>query len=82
MDWQDIVISIGQLIFVLALIPSIVGNDKPAVSTSLINGLILAIFTFTFASLGLWFSTISSAMISLAWIFLAKQKHTLNKSSK
>lgn len=82
MDWQDIVISVGQLIFVLALIPSIVGKDKPAVSTSLINGLILTVFTFTFASLELWFSTISSAMISMAWFFLAIQKHTLNKSSK
>ncbi len=82
MEWQDIVISVGQLIFVLALLPSIVGKDKPAVSTSLINGVILAVFTFTFASLELWFSTISSAMISLAWFFLARQKYTLNKIGK
>ncbi len=82
MVWQDVVISIGQWIFVVALLPSVFGKDKPALSTSLITGAVLAAFAVTFATLLFWNSAISAAILSLTWFVLAVQKHPLEKNKK
>lgn len=74
MEWQDIVLSVGGYIFILALLPSILGDDKPALSSSLMTGSILGVFAAVYASLGLTSSAISTALLALAWLFLAWQK--------
>lgn len=75
MLWQDWVFSIGQIIFVIALIPTIKGKDKPALSTSLITGAILLAFAFSYMALSLLFSTVTSIVMSLSWFILAYQKY-------
>ena len=79
MVWQDIVIFIGQFIFIVALIPTIRSKDKPQVSTSLVTGIILVIFTITFATLELWFSVVSSGALAIAWLYVGWQKHEHKK---
>jgi len=71
--WQDLVFTFGQLLFVVALVPSIISADKPALSSSLMTGTILAIFGATYASMGLWWSAASSAVIAGTWFVLATQ---------
>lgn len=75
MHWQDLVFTVGQIIFVFALIPTIRGKSKPALSSSIITGSILLIFALTYLSLGLWFSTIASIATSASWWILAFQKY-------
>ncbi len=75
MHWQDIILSVGQYIFVLALLPSVFGRDKPALSSSLLTGSVLAIFSCVYASLTLWGSTIASAIVAATWFLLAWQQY-------
>ena len=74
MHWQDIVISLGQWLMTAALIPSLLGKDKPALSSSLMTGTLIAIFGYTYFTLGLYSATVSSSVCALAWFVLAVQK--------
>jgi len=82
MAWQDIVFSIGAWIFVIALLPSVFGKDKPALLSSLITGSVLAIFAFTYVSLSLGMAALSTSMVSLTWFVLAIQKIMINRKEK
>lgn len=72
--WQDIVLSIGSLILAAALLPSVLHKDKPALSTSLMTGSVLLVFTVTYSSLGLWYATATTFLTGLLWLILALQK--------
>jgi hypothetical protein len=74
MVWQDIVLSVGSFVFFIALIPTIRIKEKPALSTSIINGIVLAVFAFTYSTLELWLSVCSTSMVFIAWSVLAVQK--------
>jgi hypothetical protein len=73
MSWQDLVLTVGQFVFVLALLPSILGPDKPAVSTSLINGTVLVIFALVELTLNLVFTSILVGVTAAGWFLLAFQ---------
>ncbi len=75
MAWQDVVFTVGSLIFSVALVPSVLSKDKPALSTSLSTGVVLAVYAFTFTTLNLWFSTISVSITCIMWLTLAFQKY-------
>ena len=76
MQWQDIVLGVGQIIFFLALIPSIRSEDKPALSSSIITGTVLLVYAVVFASLSLWFTLITDVITTISWYILAYQKFT------
>jgi hypothetical protein len=78
--WQDTVIAICQLSFLPAMLPSILGKDKPAFSTSLMNMLIVSTIVFCLATLHLWFSTATGVVNASAWTVLAFQ--TWRQSNK
>lgn len=82
MAWQDIIIAAGQWVFLLALLPSIFGKDKPALATSIATSGVLAVLAFTYSTLSLWVSTISGILVSVAWFILAVQKHKMGKQEK
>lgn len=75
MQWQDIVLACGSLIFTIALIPSVRSKHKPALATSTITFCVLVTFTVTYATLSLWFSAASTFINSIAWLVLAIQKY-------
>jgi hypothetical protein len=73
---QDLIFTVGSLIFVVALVPSLRSpHNKPALSTSVVTGIVLAVFALTYATLALWFSTIATALTSVMWLTLAFQKY-------
>lgn len=74
MMWQDILLMVGGFIFSLALIPSILSKDKPAISTSLMTGVILLVYAFTYFTLNLWLATIAVTLTGVLWLVLAAQK--------
>ena len=79
MMWQDTVIAICQLAFLPSMIPTIIGKDKPAFLTSFFNAIIVGIITFTFVTLGLWFSVLTGALTASIWAILAIQKYSMDK---
>ena len=79
MLWQDWVITLGSLIFVLALFPSVLGKDKPALSTSLMTGTVLVIFALVYLTLSLWTSAVTTFLTGTLWFILAIQKIISNK---
>ena len=82
MAWQDIIIAAGQWVFLLALLPSILGKDKPALATSILTGIVLAVLAFTYATLSLRISTISAILVSVVWFTLAVQKQRIDMHKK
>jgi hypothetical protein len=74
MTWQDIVLSVGSWIFIIALLPSLLGKDKPPVSTSLLTGGILLVYVLVYLTLHLWLSVASTAILGIAWLALGAQK--------
>ena len=76
MVWQDLVFAVGAWIFIIALIPTIRGRGKPPLSTSVPTGLVLIVYVFTFATLNLWYSVISTGILGILWLYLGWQKHT------
>ena len=79
MQWQDWVITIGQIIFIIALIPTVRGDDKPPVSTSVVTGIVLLTFSIAQYSLGLTTSTFTSIILGLSWLYVGYQKFQLDK---
>ena len=74
MTWQDIVLSVGSWLFLIALLPSIFGKDKPPLFTSLLTGTVLIVFAITYYTLHLGLSVVSTATLGIAWLTLALQK--------
>jgi hypothetical protein len=76
--WQDIVIFIVSLGFILALIPSVKSENKPDILTSFFTGLGLSIFSLTYLTLSLPLSAVISAITASVWFYLAYQKYKLD----
>jgi len=74
MVWQDIVIGLAQILFIPAMIPTLLGTDKPAFVTSAFNSMLVGIITFCLFSLELWFASATAAPICIIWAILAIQK--------
>lgn len=72
--WQDMVLMIGNFIFFLALIPSIVGKHKPSKWTSFLTACTLTIFSYTYHTLALTYATITVTATAFAWWVLFFQK--------
>lgn len=79
MSWQDIVLSVGSWIFLVALFPAILSKDKPPLSTSLPTGIVLVAYTGVYFSLHLYGSMASTGLVALAWLTLAMQKYIANR---
>ena len=83
MAWQDIVIAIVQVSLAVALLPSVFKKGrKPAFLTSIMTSSALVVLAFTFATLSLWLSAISTILVSLIWFVLAAQKIMINRKEK
>lgn len=79
MRWEDWVITIGQIIFIVAFIPVLRGNDKPPAKTSFITGIVLFSFSTAQYSLGLTFSVFTSIILASMWLYAGYQKYLLDK---
>lgn len=74
MQWQDVVLSSGFVLFSVALVPSVLGKDKPALATSILTAFVLAVDTIVFATLSLWVSAAGSFLNFVLWSILGVQK--------
>ena len=74
MIWQDWVITIGQYFFAITLLPTLFSRSLPPIKTSFPTSLILYSFAFTFSTLGLFHSTLSSLVVATVWLAIAIKK--------
>lgn len=82
MQIQDIILTAGSLVFIAALIPTILGQGKPEISTSLTTGTVLIVFSGVYISLDLWFSAVTTFITALCWFTLVAQKKRQDISHK
>ena len=75
-SWQDLVLATSYIVFNAALIPSILGKDKPALKTSIITATFQIPCFVVYVSLSLWFSAALAALNFTLWTILASQKIT------
>lgn len=74
MIWQDVVISICQLFFLFALIPTIRSKtEKPALSTALMTAFFMSVLAPTVFTLDLYLNTIVTILIAICWWTIAWQ---------
>ena len=74
MHWQDVVLTIGQVIFIIALFPSILSKDKPALQTSMVTSAVAFSIAVVYLTLSIPFAAISAALNGALWFVLAVQK--------
>jgi len=73
MQWQDWVFSVGGFIVLASLVPTPRGPDKPALTTSLMSAILIAIFGVTMATLSLWLSAVANWLVAMLWSAIALQ---------
>ena len=74
MHWQDVVLTIGQVIFIIALFPSILSKDKPALQTCMLTSAVAFSIAVVYLTLSIPFAAISAALNGTLWLVLAVQK--------
>jgi hypothetical protein len=81
MLWQDYVLTIGSLVFSIALVPAVMAKEKPPLSTSVPTFFFLYLFSFIYSTLFLWLSAVTSALTATLWLILAIQKYKSSRIS-
>lgn len=71
--WQDWIAAAANLVFVVGLIPSIIGPNKPDVVTSLLTGAALCGILATNVSKRWWMASVLCAANITGWFILAVQ---------
>lgn len=82
MTWQEIVLALGQVLFLIALIPSIMTDDKPEIYTSLMTGTVALSISVTYLTLHIRLASVMAFLNFIAWSILAIQKHRQPKHLK
>lgn len=73
MKWQDKVFAIGEIVFLVGLIPSLLSDHKPAALTSFTTAAMLYSFLAVYASYGLWVTFVLGAITASIWAALGFQ---------
>lgn len=79
MHWQDVTMMVVGFMFALFLLPSIRGKEKPAKLSCITTASGMAVVTLCVATLGLWLTTVSYSLTTIAWIILAVQRRSACK---
>lgn len=74
MTWQDFTIFVSQAALAVALVPALVGSEKPPRSTCWATALPLLACAAAYLSLGLRWSFASASLCGIMWLWLALQR--------
>ncbi|MGH7195981.1 MAG: hypothetical protein ACREGA_04350 [Candidatus Saccharimonadales bacterium] len=81
MTWQSIVLALGQVVFIIALLPSILTKDKPEIWTAIMTGTVALSISITYLTLNIKLASIMAFLNFVAWSVLAIQKLRQTKRS-
>ncbi len=79
--WQDYVLTFGQIVFCLTLIPMLRAKEKPPLSSSIPTGILLLVSASMLFTLHLWLTAITQSIVGMQWLVLAIQKFKNRDSS-
>jgi hypothetical protein len=80
MHWQDWALATASLVFITALIPTVLAREsKPAISTSILNALVSASIAGIYLTLSLWFASATTAVNAFLWLVIAVQTRTVRR---
>lgn len=79
MSWQDIVLGVGSVGFVIALLPAMKNRQKPPVSTCSINTVILISIICVYISFQLWLTVFIQIIITFQWIYIGWKRYQSDK---
>lgn len=82
MTWQSVVLALGQILFIVALLPSIFTKDKPEIWTSVMTGLVALSISITYLTLDIKLASVMAFLNFIAWSILAIQRHRQPKALK
>jgi hypothetical protein len=74
MSWQDVIFTVGQLIFFLALLPFLWQPEKPPLSVAIPTATTIYAFAIAYTSLGLTYSGIMAVITGSTWAVLGLQR--------
>jgi hypothetical protein len=78
MCWQDLVLTIASLAFLVALVPTVLSGDpKPALTTGVLNAVVSAVIATVYLTLQLWFAAGTTGMNAFLWLVIALQTFSL-----
>lgn len=72
-DWQDLVLSVAEIGFLLSLLPSVLGPDKPAAVTSLMTAVLLCGILVVNASKRWWYACSILSVTICVWLAMFVQ---------
>ena len=67
---NDLTFTIGSIVFLVALIPSLTSEYKPNKTTSISTAAVLYAFTLNYISLGLYMSSVVGFATACCWLAL------------
>lgn len=73
MSWQDLVFSVGGLVFIFTLIPMIREKTKIPFKTGAINAFVLWVYAMTFLTMGLEWSAWVAILTAFMWFKITTQ---------
>ena len=83
MHWQDWALATASLIFITALVPTVVAREsKPAISTSILNALVSGSIAAVYLTLSLWFASATTAINGFLWLVIAVQTRALKRRKR
>lgn len=80
---NDLIFTVGSLVFFIALLPSIFSDNKPDKKTSITTAAILYLFCLNYLWLDLYFSAVVGFITASGWLTLyiqVKRKKKINAS--
>lgn len=71
--WQDLVFFIGEIVFLVGLLPSVIADNPPSPWTSFPTAFMLFCFMVVHASFKLWFTFSLTWITAALWVILGIQ---------
>lgn len=73
MIWQDYVMGVINIVFIISLIPTLMHDEKPHWATALMTAVALYVMAGTLLTLNLWFTPFTTAVTGTEWFVLFVQ---------
>lgn len=78
MHWQDLALTAASLVFIIALIPTVLSDtQKPALSTSILNAAVSTGIAIVYVTLHLWFAATTTGVNGVLWLAIGLQTFAL-----
>jgi len=72
--WQDYLFLAGGIVFIAALLPSLLSKDKPNWLTSITTSFFLFCYVVAYFTLSLKFAAITTSITATIWLVMFVQK--------